>query len=124
MARQIRITAGDVEVTATLVDGETADLVWDALPIESTAGTWGDEIYFSTPVSVGESADADDVQLVGAVAYWPPGQALCLFFGPTPVSVGDEPRATSAVNPVGMIDGDPSALRSVPSGASVRVERV
>ncbi len=123
MARQIRITSGDLVVTATLVDGETADFVWDALPIESTAGTWGDEIYFSTAVSVGESTDAVDVQAVGAVAYWPPGQALRLFFGPTPASVGDEPRATSAVNPVGMIDGDSTVLKTVPSGASIRVER-
>ena len=111
-------------MTATLVDGETADLVWDALPIESTVGTWGDEIYFSTPVSVGESADAVDVQAVGAVAYWPPGQTLCLFFGSTPASVGDEPRATSAVNPVEIIDGDPSSLISVPSGANIRVDQV
>ncbi len=123
--RRIRISLGDVALTATLDEGETADLVWDALPIESSASTWDDEIYFCTPVSVGELADADavDVQAVGAIAYWPPGQALCLFFGPTPASTGDEPKVASPVNPVGAVDGAASVLKSVPSGASVLVER-
>ena len=123
MARRMRITSGEVAVTALLVEGETADLVWDALPLESTASTWGDEIYFRTPISTGESADSRAVQDVGAVAYWPSGQALCLFFGPTPVSTGSEPRAISPVNPVGMIEGDPLALRFVRDGSSILVER-
>ena len=123
MTRRMRITSGEVAVTATLVEGETADLVWDALPLESTASTWGDEIYFRTTISTGESADSRAVQDVGAVAYWPSGQALCLFFGPTPVSTGSEPRAISPVNPVGMIEGDPHALRSVRDGSTILVER-
>ena len=123
MTRRMRITSGAIAVTATLVEGETADLVWDALPLESTASTWGDEIYFRTPVSTGESADSGTVQDVGTVAYWPSGQALCLFFGPTPASTGNEPRAISPVNPVAMIEGDPQVLRSVRDGSSIQVER-
>ena len=110
-------------VTARLVEGKTAGLVWDALPLESTASTWGDEIYFRTPVSTGESPDSRAVQEVGAVAYWPSGQALCLFFGPTPASSGNEPRAISPVNPVGMIEGDPQVLRSIRQGAGILVEQ-
>ncbi len=121
--RRIRITAGDVEAFATLTDGPTADSVWEALPIESSASTWGDEIYFSTPVSANEEDGANAVVEMGAVAFWPPGKALCLFFGPTPASQGDEIRAASAVNLVGMIDGDPKVLKAVTSGAPIEVER-
>ena len=123
MTRCITITSGEVAVTARLVESETAELVWDALPLEATVSTWGDEIYFRTPVSAGESPDSRAVQEVGAVAYWPSGQALCLFFGPTPASTGNEPRAISPVNPVGMIEGDPQVLRSIGQGAAILVER-
>ena len=123
MTRCITITSGEVAVTARLVESETAELVWDALPLEATVSTWGDEIYFRTPVSAGESPDSRAVQEVGAVAYWPSGQALCLFFGPTPASTGNEPRAISPVNPVGMIEGDPQVLRSIGQGAGILVER-
>ncbi len=121
--RRIRITAGDVSVTAALCAGGTADAVWDALPLRSSASTWGDEVYFSVPVDAAESEDARAEQEVGAVAFWPAGRALCLFFGPTPASAGDEPAAISPVNPVGMIEGDALALRAVRSGAAVSVER-
>ena len=123
MTRCITITSGEVAVTARLVESETAELVWDALPLEATVSTWGEEIYFRTPVSAGESPDSRAVQEVGAVAYWPSGQALCLFFGPTPASTGNEPRAISPVNPVGMIEGDPQVLRSIGQGAGILVER-
>ena len=123
MSRRVRITLGDVVVTATLNDSATADHVWEALPIRAGASTWGDEIYFSTPVSVGEAGDATDVFERGAVAYWPPGKALCLFFGPTPASTGSEPRMASPGNLVGKIEGPLDALRTVRSGVPVAVER-
>ena len=123
MTRRIRIKSGEVTVTARLVECETADLVWDALPLESTVSTWGDEIYFRTPVSAEEADDSRAVQELGAVAYWPSGQALCLFFGPTPASTGNEPRAISPVNSVGIIEGDPQVLRSVRQGSGILVER-
>ena len=121
--RRIRVTAGSVEVTAELYETSTADLVWEALPITASGSTWGDEIYFRTPVSA-EEQDAVPTVEMGAVAYWPPGQAICLFFGPTPMSVGDEIRPASPVNVFGRIVGDPAVLKAVPSGAEVRVERV
>ena len=121
-SRNVRITADGVEVTAELHDTPTADLVWDALPITASGSTWGDEIYFRTPVSA-EEQDAVPTVEMGAVAYWPPGQAICLFFGPTPMSVGDEIRPASPVNVFGRIEGDPTVLKAVSSGAEVRVER-
>lgn len=123
MSRKVRITAGEVVVTASLNDSTTADHVWQALPIRGRASTWGDEIYFSTPVSLEPAGDATDVFERGAVAYWPPGKALCLFFGPTPASDGDEPRMASPGNLAGMIDGSVEALRKVRGGASILVER-
>ena len=120
--RAISISAGGIQVLAHLDDNSTADLVWEALPIRASASTWGDEIYFRTPVQTDEEDAVETVEM-GAVAYWPPGQAICLFFGPTPMSVGDEIRPASPVNVFGNIEGDPTALKSVSSGEQVVVER-
>ena len=120
--RTIKVTAGDVTMTAVLNSSSTADLVWDALPIQAPAQTWGDEIYFSTSIDAQEE-DSKDVVDMGDVAYWPPGQALCLFFGPTPMSRGDEIRPASAVNVVGRLEGDATALKQVRSGSPVVIEK-
>ena len=120
--RRIKIAAGDIEVTAVLNDGLTADLVWSALPVEASGSTWGDEIYFRTSIHA-EEDDAQEVVGMGDVAYWPPGQALCLFFGSTPASRGDEIRPASPVNVVGKLEGDPTVLKRVRSGTRVLVER-
>ena len=122
--RRITIRAGDVTIDGELNDSPTADMVWDALPITASASTWGDEIYFSIPVSAEEDDTAEETVELGAIAYWPPGSALCLFFGPTPMSQGDEIRPASAVNILGMMEGDPTVLRSVRDGTSIEVARV
>lgn len=121
--RQIKITAGPVAALANLNDSPTADAIWEALPIEGRANTWGDEIYFGIPVSLEASADAREGVAVGELGYWPTGQAFCIFFGRTPVSRGDEPRAASPVNVFGRVDGDATVFRQVRSGESVLVER-
>jgi hypothetical protein len=121
--RRIRIRAGAVTVSAALNDSSTADAVWAALPIIGQVQTWGDEIYFPIPVEVGEAPDAQATVDKGAVAYWPPGSALCLFWGPTPMSRGDEIRPASAVNVIGAIDGDPTVLGQAPHGVEIVVER-
>jgi hypothetical protein len=119
--RAIRITAGDVEVRAELNDTETARMIGDALPIEGTANTWGDEIYFEIPVPCGPENPRAVVEM-GDLAYWPPGTAFCIFFGPTPASSGNEIRPASAVNLVGKVQGDATVLKSVRSGAPVKIE--
>ena len=121
--RQIRISAGSVVVTAALNNSDTADQVWEALPITGRAQTWGDEIYFSIPVKAAEEANSQDTVEAGTVAYWPPGSALCLFWGPTPMSAAGEIRPASAVNVIGLIDGDPAVLGKVDDGSEIAVER-
>lgn len=118
LAKRIRITAGDVAAAGSLNDSATATAIWDALPIEARGSTWGDEIYFAIPVDQREE-NAEAVVDLGALAYWPPGKAFCIFFGPTPASRGDECRPASPVNVVGKVDGDPSGFKKVPSGARV-----
>ena len=121
--RSIRIDAGGVVLTATLNDSATADALWEALPITGGVQTWGDEIYFSIPVQAEEAADAHETVEKGAVAFWPPGNALCLFWGPTPMSRKDEIRPASRVNVIGQVDGDATALAATPDGAAITVER-
>src|SRR5213080_3296277 len=117
MARAIRITAGQVSASAELNDSKTATAIWDALPIEAKAETWGDEIYFGIPVR----AEADGA--LGDLGYWPPGHAFCVFFGPTPASRGDEIRPASPVNVVGRVSGDATVFKKVRAGTRVTLER-
>ncbi|MFT4923713.1 MAG: hypothetical protein ACI8XM_002943 [Haloarculaceae archaeon] len=115
------------------VDGETLSATWtdenpetrtsiaDALPVEGTGTRWGEELYFSVPVEISPETTRTEVP-VGAVAYWPQGPALCLFWGPTPASHGDEPRAASPVGVVAEID-DVTPLTRVEGGAAVTVRQ-
>ena len=115
--------AGGVELLAdwTGDNPETRRAIDDALPVAGDAARWGDELYFEIPVDV-PAEDARAEVPVGAVAYWPQGNALCLFWGPTPASQGDEPRAASPVNVVARV-ADVSSLSAVGGGAHVRVDR-
>lgn len=123
MAREISIKAGGIEAVAELNDSKTADAIWDALPIEARGNTWGDEIYFGIPVKAGPENSKEVVDL-GDIAYWPPGSAFCIFFGPTPASRGSEIRPASAVNLVGRMKGDPKVFKSVDSDEVVILKRV
>ena len=122
MSRRIKVTVGDVEVFGELNETGTADLIWDSLPIESRANIWGDEVYFSIQVRTELEKSAREVVELGDLGYWPPGNAFCIFFGPTPDSRGDEIRPASAVNVFGKVVGDPRVLKGLRSGATVRVE--
>jgi hypothetical protein len=121
--KKINISAQPVVMEAELNNSETAQMIWDALPIEERGSTWGDEIYFSISVN----ADAENPQEVvelGDLGYWPPGTAFCIFFGPTPMSQGDEIRPASAVNVIGKLIGDPKAFNQVKNGTTVKIERI
>ena len=121
--KEIRISAGNIAVVAELEESFMSRTIWEALPLDATANRWGDEIYFAIPVKIDEDSDArEDVQ-VGDLGYWPPGSAFCVFFGPTPASTDEHPRAASPVNIFGHIKGDAVVFRAVQSGATVRVER-
>ena len=123
MEKKIKIKAGSVEGQAVLNDSPTANKVWEALPIEARANTWGDEIYFDIPVKSPLEKDAKELVEVGDLGYWPTGSAFCIFFGPTPMSRGNEVRPASAVNVIGKVSGDPKVFKKVPSGAKVRIEK-
>jgi len=120
--RAIRILAGGVEQEAELNDSQTAARIWDALPFEVAGSRWGDEIYFSVPVEAGTERGQEIVQ-AGDIAYWEPGSAFCIFWGPTPASRGDEIRPYSPVTVFGRLKGDPRAFAGFSSGTPVRVER-
>ena len=122
MDRTIKIKAGTIEVIAELNETRTAEAIWEALPITGYVNLWGDEIYFSIPVSL-EPEDAQELVSLGDLGYWPPGTAFCLFFGPTPMSVGQEIRPASPVNVFGKIIGDTNVLRQVVQGAEITVDR-
>jgi hypothetical protein len=122
MVQHIEITAGQITVDAELNETQTAAAVWDGLPIEGMANTWGDEIYFSTPIALGLEAGQEVVER-GDLGYWPPGKAVCIFFGPTPASRGDEIRPASPVTVFGRVVGDTSALKMVQEGSQVRLVR-
>jgi hypothetical protein len=124
MANRIRIKAGKVVAEAELTDKPTAKKIWEALPIEGRANTWGDEIYFPIPVKAGGEPDARAEMAVGELGYWPPGSAFCIFFGPTPASSGSEPCAASPVNLLGKVMGDATAFKAVKQGEKVVLEKV
>lgn len=115
--------AGEIKLTATLNNSDTAEKIFKALPFEGTANIWGDEIYFDIPVSLSQEPDARADVEVGELGYWPVGTAFCIFFGPTPLSTGEKPRAASPVNIFGKVEGDPLILKEVPGGAVVKVEK-
>ena len=123
MSKKIKITAGDVSMEAELNESKTAELIWEALPIKEDGNTWGDEIYFSIPVKA-KSENPKEVVELGDIAYWPPGTAFCIFFGPTPASRGNEIRPASVVNVVGKLLGNLKDFKKVRSGTEVVLERV
>lgn len=118
----LRVTVDDVELTARWTDGnpDTRDAVAAALPVDGEAARWGDELYVRTDIEATPAETRTEVP-VGALAYWPQGQALCLFWGPTPASHGDEPRAASPVAVVAELD-DVTPLATVTGGATLRID--
>jgi hypothetical protein len=122
MKRKIKISVGKLELEAWLNDTKTAAKVFEALPITSTINTWGDEIYFTIPVEAG-SENAQELVSLGDIAYWPPGKALCVFFGKTPISKNDEIKPASPVNIIGKVEGDLKLLKKVKDGEEIIIRR-
>jgi len=120
--KTIRISAGGVSALADLNDTETAQAIWDALPIRAQANTWGDEVYFEIPVRMATEKGQAVVDK-GDIGYWAPGRAFCIFFGLTPASRGDEIRPASPVTVIGRVRGDATVFRQVRDGAEVILER-
>ena len=118
---KISIKADDITLTAELNDSPTAKAIAEALPISGSANVWGDEIYFEIPVALPLADDAVEEVDVGTLAYWPTGNALCIFFGPTPVSTGAKPRAYSPVNIFGNVVEDATILKKITGGTRFEI---
>lgn len=120
---EIQIIHKAFSLKAHLNDSGTANLFKTTLPIDGTVTVWGGEIYFEVPVTAEEDTDAQKVVNEGDLAFWPPGNAFCIFFGPTPVSQGKMPEAYSKVNVIGKIEGDINLLKNVSEGDHLKVVR-
>ena len=120
--RKVKLTAGKMRAFAWLNSTTSADTIWDSLPLRGVARTWGKEVYFQVPVTMGEE-NARQIVNSGDLAYWPEGSCICVFFGATPLSRGDEIRAASPVNILGRILGDPWVFEDT-SDTEVVVEKV
>ncbi len=110
---KIKITSGEISMEAEINQSPTAQSLSNCLPVEGKANKWGDEIYFEIPVMMEQEPDAREILEVGELGYWPVGRAFCIFFGPTPVSTDERPRAYSPVNILGRLLGDPLLFKSL-----------
>jgi hypothetical protein len=120
MGKKIRIITGKVEAEAELNNTRTAQAIWEALPIKGRVNLWGDEVYFSTPLSLKLEAGQELVS-IGDLGYWPDGNAFCIFFGPTLVSQGDEIRPASPVTVFGKVIGDATIFKKVAAGTKITI---
>ncbi|HOJ31539.1 MAG TPA: cyclophilin-like fold protein [bacterium] len=103
--KKIVFEIGTVRIEGTLNSSNTAAKIYSTLPIKGKANLWGKEIYFSVPVHL-PLEDGKEIVNIGDIAYWPEGPAVCIFFGPTPISRGDEIRPYSKVTLIGQVDGN------------------
>ena len=119
--KKIIIETGDIRLAAELNDSETARVIYDILPLTGSANVWGEEIYFNSPLHSEQARDAKQEVNIGDLGFWPDGDAFCIFFGPTPVSINATPMAYSPVNVFGSIPGDTSLLKNVSNGDMIKV---
>lgn len=120
---EIVIRCGAVVLSARLNMSPSARDVAAALPVHSETGRFGDELFFEIPVISKLAVDARQTVQAGDIAYWPPGRAFCIFWGPTPASLGTEIRAASRVNIIGRVTSDPGVLSVIRDGEVIRVEK-
>ena len=119
---KITIKASDVSIGAEFLRTPTARAIYDSLPLNGLVNVWGHEIYFEIPLQLELEDDARQDVEVGDLAYWPSGPAFCIFFGPTPVSRGEVPRAYSPVNVFGRVKGDALVFKTVANGSRILIE--
>ena len=119
---RISITINNRTFDAELNDSPAAKKFSAALPLEVRMSRWGGEYYGNCGLSIAEDSTARDLLEVGEIAFWPPGQALCLFFGQTPASTDERPRAASPVVPLGKITGDAAVLKGFGSSVTVKLD--
>jgi len=119
---KVALLCGSVIIEMELLATPTAQAIIEALPFESRAQTWGEEVYFATPISAKLEPDARQIVQPGTVCFWTEGSALALPYGRTPISTDQRPKLASRCNVLGRIVGDPRRLSKIDTGQSVRVE--
>ena len=122
MGRKIRISCGRFTFEAELKNTPTSNKIINEFPLEGNVNIWGEEIFFPVSVAARQEASATEEVDLGTIAYWPPGKAFCIFFGPTPVSDSQKPRAYSPVNIIGKIHGDLEDLKTIAHGEKITVD--
>lgn len=122
--RQMKLDFDGVSLTLDLKDTPTAEAIWQALPFSGSVLTWGEEIYFSTPVSMPREPGARTVVEAGEVAFWTDGDAIAIGYGPTPISHGDEIRLASPANVFATTADDVRALARIAAGSEVEAARI
>jgi hypothetical protein len=123
LATPVIIFADTISLDGELFDTDCAKAIGAALPLETKPSVWGDEFYFEIPVTASLDETATTKVSVGDIGYWPPGRALAIFFGPTPMSMGPDPVPASAVNLVGKVIDDATILRKVNGTPNIRIEK-
>ncbi len=121
MVQKIKITVGNVELEGELKESKCSERIKNVLPIESDFQTWGEEFYFSIGLEIGLDDTARREVDVGTIGYWPSGEALAIFFGPTPASTGQKPVAASDVNVIGEVE-NAEKLKGMEDEEKIRVE--
>ena len=121
---KVKIKIHQTELSAELYNTDTGKAIYENLPLKGNVNVWGDEIYFTVPISLPEEKSASEHTAIGDLAFWPVGSAFCIFFGPTPVSIDERPRAYSPVNIFGKISSEISSLKSIKQDDEIWVSKV
>lgn len=123
MPVRIKINIEDIVLDAELFDTKCAKAIANMLPIETRPNEWGDEFYFEIPVKIALDETATTKVKIGDIGYWPSGNALAIFFGKTPMSIGADPVPASEVNLVGKIIGDATILKKGKGARTIRIKK-
>ena len=122
MSKKIKMKIEEKTYTAILNNSRSALLLYERLPMDISMSRWGEEYYGDCGLIVDTEEDARDVLEIGEIAIWPGGNAFCIFFGPTPVSTDERPKAVAPVNPIGKIEGDTRTLNDLPHIIRIKIE--